>query len=283
MRLCRRCQEHRSDQEFNANRSAMDGLQDWCRRCESAYREENQERRNEVKRRGYGRDRARVLARVAAWEAANRDWINLRRRARRCGVPACIEDRDRVALLVAEAEAHAEHRRREAKAEQLRRRAARQAELERQRAARKPHARKMTPARRAMIKRMKARRRAERPEEVRAERRAAKQRRRALKAGSTAEPFTRPQLLASYAERGPLQCVYCTGPYESDDHVIPLSQGGEHSIANLVPACMLCNARKGARTPEQWISTPPHTDSPRAPRAPLARTTWGTKIPVFQG
>lgn len=46
-------------------------------------------------------------------------------------------------------------------------------------------------------------------------------------------------------------CAYC-GQHSDHltlDHVIPLSQGGHHTLSNVVPACPTCNARKGARTP----------------------------------
>lgn len=49
------------------------------------------------------------------------------------------------------------------------------------------------------------------------------------------------------------QCAYC-GDHASQltpDHVIPLSRGGNNSLSNIVPACLSCNTRKGARTPEQ--------------------------------
>lgn len=46
-------------------------------------------------------------------------------------------------------------------------------------------------------------------------------------------------------------CAYC-GQHSDHltlDHVIPLSQGGHHTLSNVVPACPTCNARKGAHTP----------------------------------
>lgn len=41
-------------------------------------------------------------------------------------------------------------------------------------------------------------------------------------------------------------CVYCMEKFESleQDHVIPLSSGGKHSVLNVVPACLKCNRRK---------------------------------------
>lgn len=31
------------------------------------------------------------------------------------------------------------------------------------------------------------------------------------------------------------------------DHTIPVSKGGEHSPHNVVPACIECNSKKGAK------------------------------------
>ncbi len=50
-------------------------------------------------------------------------------------------------------------------------------------------------------------------------------------------------------------CLYCGNQFpESEltrDHVVPLSQGGRNTWANVVAACQRCNNRKGGRTPEQ--------------------------------
>ncbi len=35
------------------------------------------------------------------------------------------------------------------------------------------------------------------------------------------------------------------------DHVIPVSQGGHSTVANLVTACVECNRKKGGRTPDE--------------------------------
>ncbi len=51
------------------------------------------------------------------------------------------------------------------------------------------------------------------------------------------------------------RCQYCNRHFASKeltiDHVVPRVQGGEHTWANLVCACVSCNARKGGRTPQQ--------------------------------
>lgn len=58
------------------------------------------------------------------------------------------------------------------------------------------------------------------------------------------------------------KCFYCkedlnkTNKRKTLDHVIPLSRGGDHTIENLVPACISCNCRKGFKTLEEWKLTP---------------------------
>ena len=39
----------------------------------------------------------------------------------------------------------------------------------------------------------------------------------------------------------------CGPTYPTVDHVIPVSLGGDHSMANAKLACLVCNQRKGAR------------------------------------
>lgn len=51
-------------------------------------------------------------------------------------------------------------------------------------------------------------------------------------------------------------CRYCgrkIGPRETlhIDHVLPVTRGGSHDPSNLVVACMRCNSRKGALTPDE--------------------------------
>lgn len=48
-------------------------------------------------------------------------------------------------------------------------------------------------------------------------------------------------------------CAYCgsRGPL-TQDHVVPLSRGGRHSIGNLVPACGRCNSSKRNKLLVEW-------------------------------
>ena len=50
------------------------------------------------------------------------------------------------------------------------------------------------------------------------------------------------------------RCAYCGEPAEpvEMDHFIPVSRGGEHWVANVLPACRPCNRSKGQKTLEEW-------------------------------
>lgn len=49
------------------------------------------------------------------------------------------------------------------------------------------------------------------------------------------------------------KCAYCGNSGQMTiDHVLPLSRGGRHCIANLVPACKRCNHSKGSLTVVEW-------------------------------
>ena len=68
---------------------------------------------------------------------------------------------------------------------------------------------------------------------------------KAKKAGVSRNDFTvsqwrRMKKLYNYT------CVYCgkKPPKLTQDHVIPLSKGGEHTFTNIVPACQPCNSKK---------------------------------------
>ena len=46
-------------------------------------------------------------------------------------------------------------------------------------------------------------------------------------------------------------CVYCVGPADTVDHLLPRSRGGGDTWFNLVAACQSCNGLKGNRTPQE--------------------------------
>lgn len=88
-------------------------------------------------------------------------------------------------------------------------------------------------------------------------RRQARQLRRAREAAATIVPFTHAEMLANWEEHDLYGCAFCGGPYEDIEHLVPLSKGGEHSIANLVPSCRDCNRGVGgkhSKMPWEWLS-----------------------------
>ena len=47
-------------------------------------------------------------------------------------------------------------------------------------------------------------------------------------------------------------CAYCSSEWEERDHVVPVSRGGQHCSANLVPACRKCNRSKFNKFLREW-------------------------------
>ena len=98
-------------------------------------------------------------------------------------------------------------------------------------------------------------------------------------------PFTRANI---YARDGHA-CQYCGSGFPDDeltfDHVIPAAQGGRKDWTNIVTACVTCNRRKGARTPQEAgmaLVRQPRKPAPTAAlrvsvgihRAPAAWRDW---------
>jgi len=52
------------------------------------------------------------------------------------------------------------------------------------------------------------------------------------------------------------RCAYCNVKSDSlqIEHMLPISRGGTHNKANVVPACGTCNRRKGALTPLEYLA-----------------------------
>lgn len=49
------------------------------------------------------------------------------------------------------------------------------------------------------------------------------------------------------------KCIYCGGPFEEIEHMIPLSRGGTNWPANLAPSCLSCNRSKGTKTVWEFL------------------------------
>ena|SRR5690606_12620928 len=89
--------------------------------------------------------------------------------------------------------------------------------------------------------------------------RAWKQRRRATEKGARTESFSDTTIF----ERDAYTCYLCGRQTKRDlpvgtplrtvlEHRTPLSRGGSHSLDNCATACWECNARKGAKTEEEY-------------------------------
>lgn len=89
-------------------------------------------------------------------------------------------------------------------------------------------------------------------------------------------PFSR----ANIYRRDEYTCQYCGQEHATEeltfDHVIPVAQGGRKDWTNIVTACLTCNTRKGARTPEEAGMT--LRKLPRKPAStPALRVTVGLR------
>lgn len=81
-------------------------------------------------------------------------------------------------------------------------------------------------------------------------RREQKYRYRARKYNATIEKFAKQDVIDTYGDK----CFYCiSGNFEHLDHYIPLSKGGNHSLANVRPSCAKCNLHKNDKMPEDFI------------------------------
>jgi len=65
-----------------------------------------------------------------------------------------------------------------------------------------------------------------------------------------------------YKDQDP-ECIYCgSGDVRRWDHVVPVKNGGDTILGNMVPACARCDDSKQASDFEEWIDG----DAPLSPR-----------------
>jgi 5-methylcytosine-specific restriction endonuclease McrA len=84
--------------------------------------------------------------------------------------------------------------------------------------------------------------------------RASAKRHSARKRGAMISDFTDAQWLAMQNAYGHC-CAYCKEQRKhslTQDHIIPLSKGGNHTAQNIVPACLSCNTSKQAQSVEEF-------------------------------
>lgn len=97
------------------------------------------------------------------------------------------------------------------------------------------------------------------PERRRASSGVATRKRRALRAGVASDPYT----VDLVAERDEFVCHLCGHSVDmslywpdryspSVDHVVPLSQGGDDTLANVRLSHLTCNVRRNAKSLDEW-------------------------------
>ena len=93
---------------------------------------------------------------------------------------------------------------------------------------------------------------------------ATQQRRRAAKLAAPRVDFTAAeweQLKQQYHN----QCAYCDATVSlTQDHIVPLSKGGSHTLTNILPACQSCNSRKGNRSVYAFLASLPAATASQA-------------------
>lgn len=238
---CSRCKTEKPLEEFYPHKGHRGGRDSACKACLKTQRELNKdaiaakrkawrashiEEERAQRQRNYSRHREAKLAQNKAWREAHRE--------------------ERRQYLKANHAAHAEERRAYGKNYYATHRT--QSRIQRQ-SHYEIHAEALRAKSLAFAK--------AHPEFARAYAKS----RRALKAGAPINDFTHAQwveLQAAYDHR----CVYCgrrAKGHLTQDHITPLSEGGSHTLSNIVPACRSCNSKK-------------HTGPPLTPVQPLLLT-----------
>jgi 5-methylcytosine-specific restriction endonuclease McrA len=87
--------------------------------------------------------------------------------------------------------------------------------------------------------------------------RAKSKERKARERGSRTVHLSPDQMWRRWVEFGH-RCAYCGASGDLQvEHVIPISQGGEHHLGNIVPACQRCNFSKATSPVKDWYEAQP--------------------------
>lgn len=235
---CSKCGEIKPESEFAKGRHNKDGLQCWCRSCNTEnkrkHREEHPEAAAEYRRR---------------YREANREAIAESQRRHREKHPEVVleskrkyREANREAIL--EGQRRYREANREALAEKERRRRKEHPEISKeiQRKYRKEH-----PVARAEYQR--------KYREAHREYYAAWMRcRRAREAGNGGY-YPMEHMEITWKVFGK-ECAYCgdtIGPFHLD-HFVPIALGGPTTIENMVVTCARCNISKSAKPPQDWLA-----------------------------
>jgi 5-methylcytosine-specific restriction endonuclease McrA len=87
--------------------------------------------------------------------------------------------------------------------------------------------------------------------------RAKSKQRKARERGSRTVMLSGDQMWRRWVEFGH-RCAYCGADGDLQvEHVMPISQGGEHHLGNIVPACQRCNYSKATASGREWYESQP--------------------------
>ena len=81
---------------------------------------------------------------------------------------------------------------------------------------------------------------------------------RAIKEGIARRQFTKAKAkeVLDFFDTDPTECVFCgSTDVKRWDHLLPISDGGETVLGNMVPACSMCDDSKGKRYFREWINS----------------------------
>lgn len=203
MKICTKCAEEKSAEDFHKNKSKKSGLADWCKECNnSSYSEE---KKNRVRQR-YWRDP----------EASRKRQSDTRNKTKHC-----VTEKERRKKYSLRSDQEIDEHRMRLRPDGLKR------------------CRKCTSdldfsyfsENRGL------------PDGLRADcRNCVKLSKRKI------------ERIADFEARSLTSCVYCGGPYQDIDHVLPTKLGGLDIKENLVPSCSSCNKQKNAKHPDEWLT-----------------------------
>lgn len=221
MKRCYKCDETKPLDDFNKARSRRDGRQDQCRACERAYRTANKEAILVRKAAYYEQHKEAVRARHVVYREQNKAAIRAYRTAYREENKEAIRARERVADAKWRAANRAYW-------------ATRDPWLEH------PTGRKECRRGHGSLPVSAFSRDSARADGLRRDCREC--------ADATGETKADREAWRELARIRP-PCVYCGGPSEHTDHVIPASRGGRDIASNYAPACAADNLSKNDR----WV------------------------------
>lgn len=247
VKTCIRCGVVRAAEEFHRNKAYKDGRRSACKHCmresSAAYRAANPERSRESTRRWRRENPEALLAGRRAYLEANRDLVRERARAYKAANPDKVREWKRN-FHKAHADKICEAGRQWRLNNPQKTLAYREANAEKIREQRKAYNLKHADKRRAHMQ--------ANPEIARAY----VNKRRARKASQDCGCVTPQSILLVASAYGDL-CVYCRGPHEHMDHLVPLSKGGRHCVHNLRPSCAACNTSKFTSSLDAFLQRRP--------------------------